>query len=148
MEIKQSEIHTTAHEEARLSVETQLDQLLREKASLMIERKRFEDEKASDTSLRLAISEMRGKHREMENEISDKEDQINALKTTLLRLQNSLVAEDKDVSKVRFISTHLTDSPPLALEQLWMETSFLGRDGGRESRASALALLPRSGGRR
>jgi chromosome segregation ATPase len=100
IEIRQSEIQTTAHEEARLSVETQLDNLLREKASLMIERKRFEEEKASDTSLRLAISDMRAKHREMENEISDKEDQINALKTTLVRLQNSLVAEDKDVSKV------------------------------------------------
>lgn len=101
MELKQSEIVAVAHEEARLSVENQLENLLREKASLMIERKRFEDEKANDASLRLAISEMRAKHREMENEIANKEDEITTLKSTLSRLQNTLLAEDKDVSKVR-----------------------------------------------
>jgi predicted RNase H-like nuclease (RuvC/YqgF family) len=98
--LKQSEIHAVAHEEARASVESQIENLLREKASLMIERKRFEDEKTHDTSLRLAISEMRTKHREMETEISNKEDEIQTLKATLVRLQNSLIAEDKDVSKV------------------------------------------------
>ena len=91
-----------AHEEARASVESQIENLLREKASLMIERKRFEDEKTHDASLRLAISEMRAKHREMETEISNKEDEIQTLKATLVRLQNSLIAEDKDVSKVLF----------------------------------------------
>lgn len=66
----------------------------------MIERKRFEDERANDASLRLAISEMRQRHREMETELSNKDDEINTLKSTLVRLQNSLIAEDKDVSMV------------------------------------------------
>lgn len=109
-ELKQAEIHAVAHEEARASVESQIENLLREKASLMIERKRFEDEKTHDASLRLAISEMRAKHREMETEISNKEDEIQTLKATLVRLQNSLIAEDKDVSKVLFhvLSNFLT----------------------------------------
>jgi hypothetical protein len=98
LQLKSAELHTAAHEEARSAVETEFEGILREKASLMIERKRFEDEKANDQSLRLAISEMRSRHREMENQIADKDDEINTLKSTLSRLQNSLVAEDKDVS--------------------------------------------------
>lgn len=128
LEIKQNEIHTVAHEEARLSVETQLENLLREKASLMIERKRFEDEKANDASLRLAISEMRSRHREMENEIANKEDEINNLKSMLTRLQNTLAAEDKDVSKVFCIYLHIVNFLPQLLDSCGWKPSQSGQE--------------------
>jgi chromosome segregation ATPase len=98
-DMRAAEVIATAREEARASVELELDSLMREKASLMIERKRFEEERTGDAAMRSAIADMRQRHREMEEGLVEKQQEIDSLKAALARVHNSLSAEDRDVSE-------------------------------------------------
>ena len=82
-----------AREDARSAVESEMESLLREKASLMVERKRFEDERSADMAMKAAVSEMRHRHREMEDELLQKTDEVTALKKHLQRIQTAMSSE-------------------------------------------------------
>ena len=100
LEVRSSDLETAARDGARATVESELESLLRERASLMIERKRFEDEKSDDRALRSAVSDMRRRHREMEDTIQQKDEEIEALKMALARVQSAMSTEKTATAEV------------------------------------------------
>jgi hypothetical protein len=70
----------------------------------MIERKRLEEDRGSDAAMRLAVADMRQRHREMEGEIQEKADEVAALKLHVARMQASMSAEKSATAQVRAVS--------------------------------------------
>ena len=99
--IKANEILTQARDEASRAAERELDGFLRDKATLMLERKRFEEEKESETSRQMALAEMRNKFREMQDIIDSKDGEIAQLKSALNRMKHATSNENSNVVKVR-----------------------------------------------
>ena len=99
--IKANEILTQARDEASRAAERELDSFLRDKATLMLERKRFEEEKESETSRQMALAEMRNKFREMQDIIDSKDGEIAQLKSALNRMKHATSNENSNVVKVR-----------------------------------------------
>lgn len=77
-----------------------MDGFLRDKATLMLERKRFEEEKESETSRQMALAEMRNKFREMQDIIDSKDDEVVHLNSALARIKNSVTSENSSAAKV------------------------------------------------
>lgn len=98
--MRSADLADAAREEARACVEHELQSLMRERAGLMIERKRLEDDRNGDAATRAAIADMRARHREMELEIVDKADEIAGLKLHLTRLQTAMSAEKNATTQV------------------------------------------------
>jgi hypothetical protein len=98
--IKTNEIISQVREEASRTSEREMGVYLRDKATLMLERKRFEEEKESDSSRQMALAEMRNKFREMQDVIDSKEDEVAVLNSALMRIKTSVISENSSASKV------------------------------------------------
>ena len=98
--LKTNEIITQVRDEASRTSEREMDAFLRDKATLMLERKRFEEEKESDASRQMALAEMRNKFRDMQDTIEARNDEIASLNSALIRIKNSVMSENSSAAKV------------------------------------------------
>lgn len=69
----------------------------------MLERKRFEEERESDTSRQMALAEMRNKFREMQDLIDRKDDEVAQLNSALTRMKYAMTSENSSAAKVKSI---------------------------------------------
>jgi oral-facial-digital syndrome 1 protein len=99
-EITSREFMDKAREDARLSIQSEMDVLLRERATLMLERQKFDDMKDDDAAMSMAVNEMRKKHREMQESIILKDDEIAALRLQYARLMTTLGQDENTSTEV------------------------------------------------
>jgi hypothetical protein len=80
-----------AHAEARSCVQVELDSIMREKMSLILDRQRLEDERASQSAWLESAHTTRTLLREAQTSLLEKNDELKILSGKLARLENSLV---------------------------------------------------------
>jgi hypothetical protein len=96
-----------AREDAKQSVQIELDTLLRERAMLMIEKQRFDKEREADSSLQMAVADMRRRFREMEEALLLREDEVASLRLNYNRLVASIASDETASKEVIFFSVYI-----------------------------------------
>jgi hypothetical protein len=98
--IKTNETIAQVREEASRGAEREVGSYLRDKATLMLERRRFEEEREADTARSMALQDMRGRFRDLSDQVASKDEEILALNSHLDRVKKSVQSEHSSTAKV------------------------------------------------
>lgn len=94
-----------ARKEALATVQSELDILSRERSTLMLERKRFEDEKASQSMLLDSAKSIREQLHKTLDELQQKEDEI----VSMNRMHQRMIKYQEDEETIRKVSINTFD---------------------------------------